>query len=37
VDAALRAGTAFAAGTGVRVGKTQESRDYISGRSWSRS
>lgn len=37
VDAALRAGTAFAAGTGVRVGKTKESRDYISGRSWCRS
>jgi hypothetical protein len=37
VDAALRAGTAFAAGTGVSVGKSQESREYISGRSWSRS
>lgn len=37
VDAALRAGRAFAVGTGVRVGKTEGSRDYISGRSWSRS
>jgi hypothetical protein len=37
VDAALRSGNAFALGSGVRVGKTEESRDYIPGRSWSRS
>ena len=37
VDTALRSGNAYALGSGVRVGKTEESRDYISGRSWSRS
>jgi hypothetical protein len=37
VDAALRSGKAFAFGSGVRVGKTEGSREYIRGRSWSRS
>jgi hypothetical protein len=37
VEAALRSGTAFAVGAGIRPGKTEESRDLIPGRSWSRS
>ena len=37
VEAALRSGAAFAVGAGIRSGKTEESRDLIPGRSWSRS
>jgi hypothetical protein len=37
VDAALRSGTAFAVGSTVRAGRTEQSREFIPGRSWSRS
>jgi hypothetical protein len=37
VEAAMRSGTAYAAGAGLRAGRTAESRELIPGRSWSRS
>lgn len=37
VEAAMRSGTAYAAGAGIRSGKTADSRELIPGRSWSRS